>query len=74
MITRLYKKYQEKNIMKDLPKAERPCLIGEREKHQLIRYLKNGECITATQVQRKLNIDYNIKVFVETVCRVFKKK
>ena len=60
-ITRLYKKYQEKNTVKDLPKAERPHLIGERGERQLIRYLKNGECTTATQVQKKLNINYNIK-------------
>ncbi len=38
-ITRLYKKYQKTNEVKDLPRTGQPRLIEEREERQAIRYL-----------------------------------
>ncbi len=46
MITRLYKKYEKTNEVKDLPKPRWSHLIKECGKYQVIWYLKNKEYST----------------------------
>ncbi len=71
-ITRLYKKYQETQSTKDLPKSGRPKLLTEHSERQAVRYIVSGECSTAVQVQKKLQVDHQIKVSTQTVRRTFK--
>ena len=71
-ITRLYKKYQETQSTKDLPKSDHPKLLTEHSERQAVRYIVSGECTTAVQVQKKLQVDHQIKVSTQTVRRTFK--
>ncbi|CAB5384973.1 unnamed protein product [Rhizophagus irregularis] len=72
-ITRLYEKFQKTKSVKDLPKTGRPHLLTQRTERRAARYIISGECSTAVQVQKKLQVDHKIEVSAETVRRAFKK-
>lgn len=72
-ITRLYEKFKETKSVKDLPKAGRPQILTERTERRAVRYIVSGECSTAVQVQKKLQVDHKIEVSAQTVRRTFKK-
>jgi transposase len=72
-ITRLYEKFRKTRSTKDLQRTGRPQLLAERTERRAVRYIISGECSTAVQVQKKLEVDHDIKVSSDTVRRTFKK-
>ncbi|CAB5393933.1 unnamed protein product [Rhizophagus irregularis] len=48
-------------------------ILTQRTERRAARYIISGECSTAVQVQKKLQVDHKIEVSAETVHRAFKK-
>jgi transposase len=71
-IIQLYEKYQETQSTKDLPKSDRLKLLTEHSERRAVRYIISGECSTAVQIQKKLQVEHQVEISTNTIRRAFK--
>lgn len=68
-VGRTLKRIQELGNLSDRPRSGRPGVLSDRQKRLIPRLLRSGSIQNASQVRKKLELDYGINTSVSTVQR-----
>ncbi|GBC04377.1 hypothetical protein RclHR1_05650005 [Rhizophagus clarus] len=72
-ILMLKKKYEETENVENKKRSGQSRTLNERYEHTIIRRLANGKCSTAILLTKSLQVNENIEVSADTVCRILRR-
>jgi transposase len=72
-VSRIIKKKKETGDLNNKPKSGQPRLLHKPDERRILRYINSEECITAVDIQKKLQVDYKMQISADTICRTLKK-